>query len=169
MTEPESPTRLAIEPKSEVSFDPKEFQGAMRDAFSGITTIVLGVLLVVAILIAATGLLAGVGLGGRYLYLAPWASIPAKVVGVVVLLGLTYVAWIVSLYVSVTSLDALGLHLRGKSIYYCLPLAPAIAVVCGPIAGLASIGDRGKWKNFSALFGLGVLVLLGVLIWRLTH
>lgn len=169
MSEPETPTRLAIDPTTEVTFEPTEFRDAMRDAFSGITTVVLGALLVVAILMAATGLLAGVGAAGRFLYFAPWAGIPAKILGLVVLLGLTYVAWVVSLYVSVTSLDVLGLHLRGKAIYYCLPLAPAIAIVCGPIAGLASLGDRGRWKNLSAAFGLLVLVALGVLVWKLSQ
>ena len=149
-----------------VIFQPSEFRGALRDALAGVTTIFLGGVLISVVLLCAGGLLLGAGaLSGTLLSLEPVHKVLA-VIAIIIVIGLCYVAWMCCLYVSVTSLQVLGLHLGGKAIYYCLPLAPAIALTCGPLAALASVGRGGRLKNATAVVGVILIAFVALLIHR---
>ena len=142
-----------------ISVQPEAILGSFRDALAGVALLLL-CLLFGALVCAACLTLLGGGL-----WLGGWLFAMGGLryfLGVVLVLPFLYFFWSLSLWVCVVSLDILGVQLRGYAVYLALPIAPALAVVCGPVACFAKLGRSANPRNVFALLGVVFLIALGV-------
>lgn len=150
--------KQAAAPQHGINFSAERFLGASVDLCAGVVVLVgtsVAVLLVLIVMSVLVGAIVGVG--------AAIVVRPAGQIVVFSLIGLTtlYAIWITAIWGAISALEVFGLELRGRWIYAAFPLAPAIAIVVGPFALLASLGRTAQPRIVLAVIGLVLLLAAG--------
>ena len=150
---------IAERPHKDFDLDVGRFAASLREAVVGVAMLFLTILAFALTIGLIVGLIAG-GLklfGGLRSYL-PLLALPVVLVG---FLGILYTIWMASCWGAVSALEELGLGLHGKAVKWVIPVAPAVAILCGPLAFLARLG-RDTERPLLVL-GMALVLCLAVL------
>lgn len=149
--------------RSGVELRGDELRSVPVDALAGVVVLVAAVVTALAVISVFSGLVVGIVVAVIWLVNQSWGLLA---LGVPALLVTTYLVWQGSFYAAVVSLEALGVRVQGGPVKVCMVLAPALAAVIGPLAGLRLLGRGAAMRPLLALIGASMLIALGVAIGR---
>lgn len=134
--------RSLLQPASGLSVDLSQLVGALRNAFAGIA---VGIAFLFAVLCFLAFVLAYLGLVWGAVYWVGKANALRFILGATALSGI----WWASFVASVLALDGIGVHLRGRFVYLCLPIAPALLALVAPLSAIAALGKLAGDKDLA--------------------
>lgn len=143
--------------RPEIEVDTAALLRAPVDALAGVVVLVAALVMGLSMLVLTVG--SGAGLVAFVVWLV------AKPVGFIafatpIVIVSTYVLWQVGFFVSINSLEALGVRVHGRAIWVCMVFAPVMAPSLGVFAGLRLLGHQAAARPFLALVGAVVVVLV---------